>query len=171
MCAIKVLTWKLRIQGCCSMCSTVGRAEGTLLRAAVTNCFAGSDILLGKAGAEVQMAACMLASDAPAALKGALQDDKIMCLRSSKEQLEPHNLSCCCLHTPGMMHLSDMDMCLQHRTCHAGSRGVLMSQGVKCMCVRTCQSAAQRPAHPQPRHPLLWRSAGLSWSCCHPGGV
>lgn len=73
---IKGPTWKLLIQGCCSICSTVGRAEGTLFRAAVTNCFEGSDILLGKAGAEVQMAACMLASDAPAALKGALQNNK-----------------------------------------------------------------------------------------------
>jgi hypothetical protein len=37
------------------------------------NCLAGSDILLGKAGAAVQMADWMEASDAPAAVKGALQ--------------------------------------------------------------------------------------------------
>jgi hypothetical protein len=45
-----------------------------LFKAAVMNCFAGSDILLGKDGAAVQMADCMLASDAPAAVKGALRN-------------------------------------------------------------------------------------------------
>lgn len=74
------LTWKLRIQGCCSICSTVGRAEGSLFRAAVMNCLAGSDIRLGKAGAAVQMADWMEASDAPAAVNGALQGQNRTCI-------------------------------------------------------------------------------------------
>lgn len=65
------------------MCRTVGRADGTLFKAAVMNCLAGSDILLGKDGAAVQMADCMLASDAPAAVKGAL---RTTCMHDAVQQ-------------------------------------------------------------------------------------
>jgi hypothetical protein len=51
-----------------------------LFRAAVMNCLAGSDILLGKAGAAVQMADWMEASDAPAAVNGALQGQNRTCI-------------------------------------------------------------------------------------------
>jgi hypothetical protein len=58
-----------------------------LFKADVMNCLAGSDILLGKDGAAVQIADCMLASDAPAAVKGALRGT----LRDARQQ----NKHCC----------------------------------------------------------------------------
>lgn len=66
------------------MCSTVGRAEAVLLRAAAMNSLAGSDSLLGKTGAAVQMAVWMLMSDAPAAEKGALSQHVCQQERSSR---------------------------------------------------------------------------------------
>lgn len=74
-------TWKLRIHGCCSICRTVGRPAAVLFRPAEMNCLAGSEILLGNEGDDVHMADWMLASEAPAAAKGALQDNMLQSAR------------------------------------------------------------------------------------------
>lgn len=49
-----------------------------MLSAALMNCLAGSDILLGSPGVAVHMAACMLASDSPGAEKGALWHERVV---------------------------------------------------------------------------------------------
>lgn len=159
-------TWKLLIQGCCSMCRTVGRAGGALLRAAVMNCLAGSDMRLGKDGAAVHIADCMDASDAPAALKGALQDTKACQLHE-----QPH-----CTAQEGMSwNLSSQCSFIRSACLHAPHTTEQKQDGPVLACMSkqclTSQSAAHRPAHPLPMRPQLLHSVSPPCPCCRLGGA
>jgi hypothetical protein len=140
-----------------------------LFSAAVMNCLAGSDILLGKVGAAVQIADWIEASDAPAAVKGALSSHNTQYTWPHAQWVGylGHRCRSVCAGAHPVNAEKAFLSCTSYRMASCGKvplctdpfmLGLLFDPtptSALHACLPTCQSVAHKPAPQPPRHPAF----------------